>query len=275
MRGLAGAIVAAGCGRRCRSRRRRPAAVGPYPDLGTCSVFPAPPPGTCPPTPPLSPTRPPGTRTSPRRPVARQLRRDDRLHRRPRRQPPPPRLRLAARLRLPLRGRRRRPAQAADPLHRLRRRERSRAVPGPERRPGRGRQGQRRRPPRARRRPLQLHAVSSSTAPSSSARRRRPLERRLRRPLGPALDRRPSRLLDLGRRRRAADLPWPGPLRRSRRRPARTRDPGHLRQHPQRLGPPRLALRRRHLRPERAVDGDATAAQGRLRPRRLQRRRQA
>ena len=30
---------------------------------------------------------------------------------------------------------------------------------------------------------------------------------------------------------------------------ARPRDPGHLRQHPQRLGPPRLALRRRHLRP--------------------------
>ena len=74
-----------------------------------------------------------------------------------------------------------------------------------------------------------------------------------------------ARLLDLGRRRRAADLPRPGPLRRGRRRPRRPRDPGHLRQHPQRLGPPRLALRRRHLRPERAGDGHAAAAEGGLR----------
>ena len=40
---------------------------------------------------------------------------------------------------------------------------------------------------------------------------------------------------------------------------------------PRRLGPPRLALRRRHLEPQRAADGAAAAAQGRLRPRRLQR----
>ena len=39
-----------------------------------------------------------------------------------------------------------------------------------------------------------------------------------RAPMGPALERRPSRLLDLGRRRRAADLPRPRPLRRGRRR---------------------------------------------------------
>ena len=38
------------------------------------------------------------------------------------------------------------------------------------------------------------------------------LERRLRRPLGPALRRPAPRLVDLGRRRRAADLPGPRPL---------------------------------------------------------------
>ena len=81
------------------------------------------------------------------------------------------------------------------------------------------------------------------------------LERRLGHRLEPALRRPPHRRLDLGRRRRPADLPRPGPLRRGRLRPPRTRDPGHLREHPQRLGPPRLALRRRHRRPARAGDG--------------------
>ena len=143
-------------------------AVGPYPDLGSCPVFPDPPASLSPPTPPPSPTEAAWNQDiskAPRRPAA----------------PPPtsptstptaatsaPRLRLAARLRLPLRGRRRRPAQAADPLHRLRRRERPRAVPGPGGRAGRGRQRQRRRPPRARRRPLRPARSTSSTAPSTS-----------------------------------------------------------------------------------------------------------
>ena len=72
----------------------------------------------------------------------------------------------------------------------------------------------------------------------------------------------------------AAGLPiFPGLVRRDEAagRRGRPRDPGHLREHPRRLGPPRLALRRRHRRPERAGDGDAAAAEGGLRPRRLQR----
>ena len=75
----------------------------------------------------------------------------------------------------------------------------------------------------------------------------------------------------------AAGLPiFPGLVRRDEvdRGRDRPRDPGHLREHPRRLGPPRLALRRRHHEPERAGDGDAAAAEGGLRPRPLQRRRQ-
>ena len=158
---LATASLAPGARPRWRSpprlRRPPPSAVGPYPSLGSCQVFPDPPASLPPPRPPCQRGRlEPGHLQGPARPALRRL---HRLHRLPRRRPPAPRLRLAARLRLPLRGRRRRPAQAADPLHRLRRRERPRALPGPAERPGRGRQRQRRRPPRARRRPRRLQAL--------------------------------------------------------------------------------------------------------------------
>ncbi len=91
-----------------------------------------------------------------------------------------------------------------------------------------------------------------------------PLGRRRGRRMGPPLGRPAPRRLDLRRRRRPADLPRPRPLRRSRRGPRRPRDPGHHGQHPQRLDPPRLPLRRRHRLRRRAADGPAAAAQGRL-----------
>ena len=91
------------------------------------------------------------------------------------------------------------------------------------------------------------------------------LERRLRRDLGPALGGAPARRLHLGRRRRAADLPRPRPLRRGGGRAHRPRPPGHRELDPRRLGPPRLALRRRRAATERAADGPAAAAQRRLR----------
>src|SRR4051795_2529792 len=52
----------------------------------------------------------------------------------------------------------------------------------------------------------------------------------------PGPPRQPPRGLALGRRRRPADLPRPGPLRRGRRRSPRPRHPRHLRQHPRGLG---------------------------------------
>ena len=120
--------------RSSRCSAARPAgAAGPYPSLGSCPVFPAA--GLA-----LAPRRPrchrgglePGRLQGAARPAARP---PNRLHRLPRRRLPPPRLRLAARLRLPLRGRRRRPPAAAGPLHRLRRRRataaRSRSRPAP------------------------------------------------------------------------------------------------------------------------------------------------
>ena len=54
----------------------------------------------------------------------------------------------------------------------------------------------------------------------------------VRRDLGPALGGAAPRRLHLGRRRRPADLPRPGPLRRGGGRPHRPRDPGHLRARP-------------------------------------------
>jgi hypothetical protein len=141
-----------------------------------------------------------------------QLGRGHRLHRRPRRRPSPPRLRLAARLRPSLLGGGRRSAQAADPLHGLRRRERLRAFPDSEARAGRGRQPQRRRPARARRRPLELRALRALPRLLQARGARCALEHRLGSPLGPSLCRAATGLMDIGRRRRPADLPRPAPL---------------------------------------------------------------
>ena len=68
------------------------------------------------------------------------------------------------------------------------------------------------------------------------------LGRRRRGRMGPPLGGPAARRLDLRRRCRPADLPRPRPLRRSGRGPRRPRDPGHHGQHPQRLDPPRLPL---------------------------------
>ena len=56
----------------------------------------------------------------------------------------------------------------------------------------------------------------------ASAERRHELARRLRRDVEPELERAASRWLDVGRRRRTADLPWPRALRRSGHRRARS-----------------------------------------------------
>ena len=71
-----------------------------------------------------------------------------------------------------------------------------------------------------------------------------PLERRRGRDLEPALGGAAHRRLHLGRRRRTADLPGPGPLRRGRLGPHRPRAARHRQLDPGRLDPPRLPLRR-------------------------------
>ena len=196
---------------------------------------------------------------------------DHRLHRRPRRGSPASRFRLSARLRHPLHGRRTPPAPAPDPLHRLRKRERSRPLPDP-------RNGPRSRAAAAATATATCWsstapaaASTSSTAPSSCA--------------GAAITGMPAsgvewnlrsqgaatRRRHLGRRRRAADLPRADPLRRGPPGPHPPRDPDHLRRHPRRLDPSRLALRRGQLQPQRPADGPAPAAAPRLRARPLQR----
>ena len=101
---------------------------------------------------------------------------------------------------------------------------------------------------------------------------RRPLAGGVRGRMGPALAGPPSQLLHLRRRRRTADLPRPGSLRRGRLRPARARDQGHLREHPPRLDQSRGALRRRHRLRRRPGHGRPPAAQGGLQAEGLQRR---
>ena len=113
------------------------------------------------------------------------------------------------------------------PLHRLRRRERPRAVPRP-RRTRRSRAGRRTTVTATCSSSTAARASSTSSTAPSRASGRAALERRLRRDLGPGLGRAPPRRLHLGRRRRAADLPRPRPLRRGRRGRDQPRDPGHL-----------------------------------------------
>ena len=60
---------------------------------------------------------------------------------------------------IPYAGGRQAPEAHPGPVHRLRRRVRPRALPGPARLAGRGRQALRRRPPRARLRPRPLQAL--------------------------------------------------------------------------------------------------------------------
>ncbi len=86
---------------------------------------------------------------------------------------PAPRLRLEPALRDPLRRRAPVPARGEDPLHRLRRRERSRSLPDPAGRPGRGRSQRRRRPPRARRPAARQPRSRAAPSTSSTARSRR------------------------------------------------------------------------------------------------------
>ena len=96
---------------RCSSSPPPRPRVGPYPSLGSCQVFPDPPASTSPPR-PLAAHRgglEPGHLQGPARPALGRL---HLLHPLPRRQLDPPRLRLAARLRHPLRGRRHRPARS-------------------------------------------------------------------------------------------------------------------------------------------------------------------
>ena len=82
---------------------------------------------------------------------------------------------------------------------RVRRRVRPRAVPDPGRRQDRGRRRLGRRPPRPDRRPRCVQALRALRAAPG----RRPLDGRIGRDLEPALEPRPPRRLDVGRRRRA------------------------------------------------------------------------
>ena len=77
------------------------------------------------------------------------------------------------------------------------------------------------------------------------------------------------RELDLRGRRRAADLPRARPLRRGPGRPHRPRHPGDLRRHQGRVDPSGLALRRLDVERPRAADGHAAAPRRRVRPLRL------
>ena len=128
-------------------------------------------------------------------------------------------------------------------VHRLRRRVRQGQVPDPALGAGRGRPEGRRRPPRASPTTGRAACSTSSTAPSPSA-------RRWNADGGAIWDLRRAGLrterVHLRRRRRAADLPRPRPLRRGRRGRDRPRDPGHVRVDPRRLDPSGLPLRRRH-----------------------------
>ena len=200
---------------------------------------------TSPPTRPRSPTSAPGTRTSPRRrcdPRSDQIidyinaSGGDKLH---------PDFGSPREYGIPYEvvGKRREEDQGQ--VHRLRRRVRPRQVPGPAQLAGRGRRERRRRPPRARLRQGALQALRALPRLPAQG---QALGRRRRRDLGPALGRPAPRRLDLGRRRRAADLPRAGPLRRGprgRRSTTRSASPSTS---PATPGCTRLALRRRRRR---------------------------
>ena len=145
---------------------------------------------------------------------------------------------------------RRRPATGPR-LVRLRRRERSRAVPDPVRRPDRGRAGV----------DGDRHVLVVDNSDchlyemyAAYPAERRAWQTRLGRRLRPALQRPAAGRLDVGRRRRPADPARAGPLRRGGRRPHRPRDPLHRADHPvdlhlARPPPGRLDHRARRLPP--------------------------
>ena len=169
----------------------------------------------------------------------------------------------------PLHRRPRDAAQGADPLHRLRRRERSGSLPRAVQRPGRG-DGwpvRGRRPPRARARrrpPDALRALPRLPAG------RRLLERRFGGRLRPDDQRAAAGRLDLRGRGRPADPPGPRPVRRDRRRGcARPRAALHRGGHAARLRLSGDALRQRLGGSGPAADGAARAAARRLRRERL------
>ena len=114
----------------------------------------------------------------------------------------------------------------------------------------------RRRPPRARRPAGRLRPLR---ALPRLPRRRRRLDRRLDRILGPGVGRAQRRGRHLGRRRRAADPSGPRPLRGGCRGRGRARDPRHVLTNPARLHPSRDPLRLELVRPQPAADGPAAA----------------
>ena len=151
----------------------------------------------------------------------------------------------------PVHDRARQPAAGADRLRRLRRRVRSRAVPDPAQRPARVRL----RPPRARGRPRPLPALRALQRASRV--RRRALARRIRRDLEPALQPRPSRRLDVVRRRRPAGPAGPRALRRDPPRPDRPRAAVHGRGVAARVHLPGTPLRLGLEQSEPPGDGSA------------------
>ncbi len=157
-------------------------------------------------------------------------------------------------------------------LLRLRRRVRQGPVPDPEDGAHRRRPLVERRPARDPRRQERLQALRA-VRPLSEERRR--LEGRLGRDLEPPLERAPSRGLDVGRRRGAADLPRARALRRGRARRHRPCAALHGRADAQgvRLSGP--ALRVRLERSVAAADGAARPAEGERRHLRLPARRRA
>ena len=245
-------------------------AVGPYPDLGGCPVFPDPPASLSPRAPSL-PSEAAWNQDISKAPVARNSaatiayidgQGGDLLH---------PDFGSPRPYGFPyavVGARQRRPA---DPLHRLRRRERPGAVPDPDLGPGRGRRRQRWRPPRAGRSTAAAAPSTSSTGPSPST-AAAPTGTPTRAPAGTCARARCAP--DSWTSADAAGLPiFPGLVRYD------EAAAGHV-DHAirvtfestrERLGPPRLALRRRHLQPQRPRDGNAAATAGGLRARPLQR----
>ena len=117
---------------------------------------------------------------------------------------------------------------------------------------------------RARGRPRPLQALRAVRGEPGA----RPLGGRLGRGVRPHVERAAPRGLDLGRRRRAPDLPRPRPLRRGGERPHRPRAALHGVAVAAGLPPPGHALRVVEHRPEPPADGPAPAAEGELRRRR-------
>ncbi len=137
--------------------------------------------------------------------------------------------------RYPVRGGPRHAAQGPHPLHRLRERERPRAVPGPTRRAGRGRRRalRGRRPPRAGARRGQQGPVRALPCLQAGGRL---LERAFGSRLRPHVQRAAAGRLDVGRRRRSADPAGTRAVRRDRGR-GRARPRAALHRLPERSAP--------------------------------------